>query len=95
MPSRSFVRSGRSEDAAREAEPRDEEEARQMEQAEAVGKAHAKDEDPTVPGANATHDKRVAAPAEHAPHPTQKARPEGRAFLPGGVSVAVIQWKKK
>ena len=51
----SFVRSGRSEDAAREAEPRDEEEARQMEQAEQIGKSHAKDEDPTVPGANATH----------------------------------------
>jgi hypothetical protein len=50
-----FVQSGRTPEAARRAAPRDENEARQMQQAEEAGRSHAKDEDPTVPGANATH----------------------------------------
>jgi hypothetical protein len=50
-----FVQSGRTQEAARRAAPRDENEARQMQQAEEAGRSHAKDEDPTVPGANATH----------------------------------------
>jgi hypothetical protein len=51
-----FVQSGRVKEAARDAAPRDAGEVQQMQQAEDAGKAHAKDEDPTVPGANATHE---------------------------------------
>ena len=54
---RKFVREGRPSEAAREAQPRDEREARQMQQAEEAGRSHARDEDPTVPGANATHER--------------------------------------
>jgi hypothetical protein len=50
-----FVQSGRVSEAARKAAPRDAGEAGQMQQAEQAGKSHAKDEDPTVPGANETH----------------------------------------
>lgn len=52
---RDFVESGRVDKAARDAEPRDATEAKSMEQAEQVGKARAKGEDPTV-----TRDKPVA-----------------------------------
>jgi hypothetical protein len=51
-----FVESGRVKDAARDSAPRDAREAQQMQQAEEAGRSHAKDEDPTVPGANATHE---------------------------------------
>jgi hypothetical protein len=50
-----FVQSGRTQEAARRAAPKDPNEAQQMEQAEQAGRSHAKDEDPTVPGANAAH----------------------------------------
>ena len=53
--SSSFVQSGRVTEAARKAAPRDANEQQQMQQAEEAAKAHAKDEDPTVPGANASH----------------------------------------
>jgi hypothetical protein len=49
-----FVRSGRVTEAARRAAPRDQREADQMQQAEEAGRSRALDEDPTVPGANAT-----------------------------------------
>jgi hypothetical protein len=50
-----FVQSGRVPEAARKAAPQDAGEQQQRQQAEEIGKSHAKDEDPTVPGANATH----------------------------------------
>jgi hypothetical protein len=50
---KAFVDSGRVTDAAAQAAPRSSEEAAQLEQAEQAGRARAKDEDPTVPGANA------------------------------------------
>ncbi len=43
-----FVESGQVEGAARDAAPNDEAEAREMEAAEAVGKSHAKGEDPVI-----------------------------------------------
>jgi hypothetical protein len=57
-----FVKSGKVEQAAHAAAPHDDREARQMEQAEQAGKARAKDEDPTVPGANAVHRQDKPAP---------------------------------
>ena len=56
-----FVQSGRVTEAARKAAPRDASEQQQMQQAEEAGKSHAKDEDPTVPGANATHPPQTGA----------------------------------
>ena len=56
-----FVQSGRVTEAARNAAPRDASEQQQMQQAEEAGKSHAKDEDPTVPGANATHHPQTGA----------------------------------
>ncbi|MBS0445396.1 MAG: hypothetical protein JSR59_05530 [Proteobacteria bacterium] len=47
-----FVDSGRVDAAAHAAPPRDAREAADLERAEAAGRAHAKGEDPTVPGAN-------------------------------------------
>ena len=43
-----FVDSGKVEDAARNAEPRNEEEKQSMQKAERIGKQHAKDEDPAL-----------------------------------------------
>jgi hypothetical protein len=40
-----FVESGKVEDAARDAEPRNQQEAREMREAEKEGKSHAKDGD--------------------------------------------------
>ena len=45
---REFARSGRVDEAARAAEPRDQEEQRTLEQAEEAGEQRAKDEDPAV-----------------------------------------------
>jgi hypothetical protein len=45
-----FARSGRVEEAAREARPAGAEEARDMERAEAEGKSHARGEDPLLRG---------------------------------------------
>jgi len=45
---RRFIESGRVEEAARDAEPKSEEERRAMQDAERVGKSRAKDEDPEV-----------------------------------------------
>lgn len=49
-----FVESGKVDEAARRAAPKDEAEARELKRAEEAGKSHAKGEDPTVPGANKT-----------------------------------------
>ena len=49
-----FVESGRVQQAADGAAPRDDGEAEDMQRAEQQGREHAKGEDPTVPGANAT-----------------------------------------
>ncbi len=49
----SFVRSGKAREAARRAAPADAAQAEELERAEREGLAHAKGEDPTVPGANA------------------------------------------
>ncbi|NRF68170.1 hypothetical protein HLB44_14345 [Aquincola sp. S2] len=46
---RDFVSSGRVEEAARGAAPRNADEERAMGQAEEAGRAHAKEEDPSVP----------------------------------------------
>jgi len=62
-----FVQSGRVTEAARQAAPRDANEQQQMQQAEEAAKAHAKDEDPTVPGANATHQTQAGAGAPRQP----------------------------
>ena len=43
-----FVQSGKVRDAAQRARPKDDEEKREMERAEATGRGHAKDEDPAV-----------------------------------------------
>jgi hypothetical protein len=43
-----FVESGKVEDAARQAKPKDANEARDLEQAEAEGRSHAKEEDPQL-----------------------------------------------
>jgi hypothetical protein len=43
-----FVKSGRVEQAAEEAEPKSKEEAEELERAEAEGRRHAKEEDPAV-----------------------------------------------
>jgi hypothetical protein len=43
-----FVDSGKVEQAANDAKPKTEQEAREMEKAERVGKKHIKDEDPAV-----------------------------------------------
>jgi hypothetical protein len=56
---REFVKSGRVEQAARDAAPRSPEEAEQMKAAEREGRSHAKDEDPQLrgkgkPGADGT-----------------------------------------
>jgi len=45
-----FIDSGKVEDAANDAAPKSEEEARQMQEAERIGKKHIKDEDPAVRG---------------------------------------------
>jgi len=45
-----FVDSGKVEQAANDAAPQSEEEAREMENAERVGKKHIKEEDPAVRG---------------------------------------------
>ena len=43
-----FVDSGRVEQAAKDAEPRSEQEAHEMQKAERIGKQHAKEEDPAL-----------------------------------------------
>ena len=43
-----FVDSGKVEDAARNAEPRNEQEKQSMQKAERIGKQHAKEEDPAL-----------------------------------------------
>jgi hypothetical protein len=45
-----FVDSGKVEQAANDAAPQSEEEAREMENAERIGKKHIKEEDPAVRG---------------------------------------------
>jgi len=45
-----FIDSGKVEDAANDAAPKSEEEARQMQEAERIGKKHIKEEDPAVRG---------------------------------------------
>jgi hypothetical protein len=45
-----FVESGKVEDAARDAEPRNQQEAREMKDAEQTGKSHAKDGEAKKPG---------------------------------------------
>ena len=52
-----FVDSGKVEQAARDAAPANDGEAEAMKKAEEAGKSHAKSEDPTVPGANASQAK--------------------------------------
>lgn len=43
-----FVQSGKVEQAARDAEPNNEQEAAEMKKAERAGRSHAKDEDPAL-----------------------------------------------
>ena len=43
-----FIDSGKVDEAARNAEPRSEEEKQSMQKAERIGKQHAKDEDPAL-----------------------------------------------
>ena len=43
-----FVDSGRVEEAANDAAPKSEQEAREMQEAERIGKKHIKDEDPAL-----------------------------------------------
>ena len=43
-----FIDSGKVDEAARNAEPRNEEEKQSMQKAERIGKQHAKDEDPAL-----------------------------------------------
>ncbi|MBA2690699.1 MAG: hypothetical protein H0U63_07845 [Burkholderiales bacterium] len=43
-----FVKSGKVEKAKREAEPKSDAEAKELEEAEDVGRSHAKEEDPAV-----------------------------------------------
>lgn len=50
-----FASSGKADEAARQAAPRDAREAAELERAEQAGRSRAKGEDPTVPGANAQH----------------------------------------
>lgn len=50
---KAFVDAGRVPAGAKRAAPDDEAEARELERAEDEGRSRAKDEDPTVPGANA------------------------------------------
>jgi hypothetical protein len=45
---RKFVESGKVDEAAREAEPRSEQEKHEMQKAERIGKQHAKGEDPAL-----------------------------------------------
>jgi hypothetical protein len=45
-----FVNSGKVQDAANDAAPNSDEEAREMQEAERIGKQHVKDEDPAVRG---------------------------------------------
>ena len=45
---RKFVDSGKVEKAAKDAEPKDEQEKHEMQKAERVGKEHAKEEDPAL-----------------------------------------------
>jgi len=45
-----FVDSGKVEQAANDAAPKSEQEAREMQEAERIGKQHIKDEDPAVRG---------------------------------------------
>ena len=45
---RKFVDSGKVEKAAQDAEPKDEQERHEMQKAERIGKAHAKEEDPAL-----------------------------------------------
>ena len=45
---REFVKSGKVEEAARDAKPKSEAEAKEMEQAEQAGRSRAKEEDPAV-----------------------------------------------
>jgi hypothetical protein len=49
-----FVESGKVPQAARDAAPDSAAEAAELRRAEQAGRSHAKGEDPTVPGANAT-----------------------------------------
>ena len=46
---RAFVGSGKVREAARRAKPRDVEEAEELARAEAIGRSHAKGEDPAAP----------------------------------------------
>ncbi|WP_418315999.1 hypothetical protein [Piscinibacter sakaiensis] len=50
-----FVQSGKVDEAAKKAAPESEQQKRELEQAEEKGRSHAKGEDPTVPGANASN----------------------------------------
>ena len=52
---KAFADSGKVQEAAKAAKPNDKAEARALEDAEREGRSHAKDEDPTVPGANEAH----------------------------------------
>ena len=45
---RKFIDSGKVEDAARKAEPKNEEEKHAMQKAERIGRSHAKEEDPAL-----------------------------------------------
>lgn len=54
---KAFAESGRVERAAHDANPKNEQEARELRQAEEAGRSHAKEEDPAVRGANEIHDR--------------------------------------
>ena len=47
---REFVKSGKVEPAARSAKPKSKAEAKELQRAEAVGRSHAKEEDPAIKG---------------------------------------------
>ncbi len=47
---REFVKSGKAEAAARDAKPKSNAEAKELQRAEAVGRSHAKEEDPAIKG---------------------------------------------
>lgn len=59
---RDFVESGRVEEAARGAQPRSAEEAREIEQAEREGRSHAHGEDPALKRGGASQDKAGVKP---------------------------------
>jgi hypothetical protein len=52
-----FAASGRVKRAARDARPRSDDEAADMDRAEQAGRSHARDEDPAVRGANEIHER--------------------------------------